>query len=190
MDETKIISAVLAGDDEAYGRLIERYQAGLVRYCLTITRDEDAAEDIAQEAFIRAYDKLDRYDARFKFSTWLYKIAHNLALKSLRRPPDLPFDEELGVAAEDRAAEADAVEEREAAVRRAVAGLSVNYQTVIHLHYWERREYAEIAEIMGVPATTVKTWLYRARQALKDRLGEVVGFDPDSDPDPGPDIGT
>lgn len=174
MNEQDTITAVLAGNDEAYGRLVERYQTGLVRYCFTIAKDADAAEDIAQEAFIRAYDKLNRYDPQYKFSTWLYKIAHNLALKSLRRPPDLPFDEELQLAVVDRAAEADEREEREAAVRRAVATLSVNYQTAIHLHYWERRDYEDVAEIMGVPSTTIKTWLYRARQELKEKCHGII----------------
>jgi len=175
MNEQDIITAVLAGNDEAYEQLVDRYQIGLVRYCFTIVHDADAADDIAQEAFIRAYNKLDHYDPKYKFSTWLYKIAHNLALESLRRPADLPYNDEVDMAAEDRATEADSLEAREEAVRQAVATLSVNYQTVIHLHYWEHKEYAEIGEILGVPSTTVKTWLYRARQELKGKCYEIIG---------------
>jgi RNA polymerase sigma-70 factor (ECF subfamily) len=167
MNEQEIIRRVLGGEDEAYGQLIERYQLGLVRYCFTITRDVDESEDIAQEAFIRAYDKLNQYNPDFRFSTWLYKIAHNLALKSLRRPSSLPLKEDLGLATDDNETEAREVEEREDAIRRAVTGLPVNYQSVIFLHYWEYRDYCEIAKIMGVPVTTIKNWLYRARQQLK-----------------------
>jgi len=167
MNEQEIILRVLGGEDNAYGQLIERYQLGLVRYCFTITRDVDESEDIAQEAFIRAYEKLNQYNPDFRFSTWLYKIAHNLALKSLRRPSHLPLNEDLELPADDSAADAREVEEREAAIRRAVFNLPVNYQAVIFLHYWEYRDYCEIAKIMGVPVTTIKNWLYRARQQLK-----------------------
>jgi RNA polymerase sigma-70 factor (ECF subfamily) len=169
MNEQEIIRRVISGDNDAYGQLIERYQPGLIRYCYTIVHDPDGAEDIAQEAFIRAYDKLNHYDPDFRFSTWLYKIAHNLALKSLRRRPDLQFDEDAGFTAYDHEQDVSDREDKEEAIRQAVAGLSVNYQSVIFLHYWERRDYTEIADIMGVPTTTIKNWLYRARQELKGK---------------------
>jgi RNA polymerase sigma-70 factor (ECF subfamily) len=175
MNEQELIATVIAGDDEAYGQLIERYQAGLVRYCFTVTRDEDAAEDIAQEAFIRVFEKLPSYKPEYKFSTWLYRIARNLALKSLRRQTALPLNDEIELVSDDQAVEAAATEEREAAVRAAVAALPANYREAVHLHYWERRDYAEVAEIMGVPSTTIKTWLYRARQELKEKCSGIIG---------------
>ncbi len=174
MDELAIIKRVTSGDDEAYGVLIETYQRGLIRYCYVITKDIDMAEDIAQEAFISAYEQLNKYDPKYKFSTWLYKIAHNKALKSLRKPPALPLEEDFEIPFEDQTQEKLDVEVRESTVRDAVASLPSHYQMAVNLHYWESKDYLEIAEIMNVPATTIKTWLYRARQQVKENCHELA----------------
>lgn len=174
MDEIATINRVIAGDVDSYGELIEAYQRGLVRYCYQITKDIDMAEDIAQEAFIAAYEGLSKYDPKFKFSTWLYKIAHNKALKSLRKPLVLPLEEDFDVPFEDHTQEKVEIEARESTVREAVAGLPEHYQMAINLHYWQKKDYEEIAEIMNVPATTVKTWLYRARQGVKEKCYELA----------------
>ncbi len=175
MNEPELIKQICAGDDAAYAQLIERYQRGLVRYCFTIVHDADAAEDIAQEAFIAAYDQLAKYQPEHSFSTWLYRIAHNKAINSLRRPEAVPLDTDAPIPHTDTTREAIEREDREAAVRRAVDRLPVNHRTVIHLHYWEHRPYHEIATVMGVPATTIKTWLFRARQQLKEDCHGIIG---------------
>lgn len=175
MNERELIKQIRAGDDAAYAHLIERYQRGLVRYCFTIVHDADSAEDIAQDAFITAYDQLSKYRPEHSFSTWLYRIAHNKAVNSLRRPEALPLDEDSQIPHTDATNEVIEREDREAAVRRAVDRLSVNYRTVIHLHYWEHRPYDEIAAVMGVPTTTIKTWLFRARQQLKEDCHGIIG---------------
>ncbi len=174
MDELAAIKRVIAGDDDSYGVLIETYQRGLIRYCYTITKDIDMAEDIAQDAFITAYEQLGKYDPKYKFSTWLYKIAHNKALKSLRTPPALPLDEDFDVPFEDHTEEKLEIEARESTVRAAVAKLPEHYQMAVNLHYWENKDYAEISEIMNVPSTTVKTWLYRARQEVKEKCNALA----------------
>ncbi len=174
MDELETIKRVKGGDDASYAELIEAYQRGLIRYCYTITKDIDVAEDIAQEAFIKAYEQIEKYDPKYKFSTWLYKIAHNGALKSLRKAPVLPFDEEVEIPFEDQTQDKIDIEVRESTVREAVSSLPQHYQMAVNLHYWEDKDYTEIAEIMSVPATTIKTWLYRARLAVKEKCYELA----------------
>jgi len=84
-DEHELITRILDGDEQAYGLLIDRYKEGPYRHCFRFMRDEDAAEDIAQATFIRAYLKLQEFDHIHAFSTWLYKIATNIALAEVRR---------------------------------------------------------------------------------------------------------
>ena len=92
-DEQELIAQILDGDEETYASLIDRYEEGLYRHCFRFTHDEDEAEDIAHEAFIEAFVHLDRYNPQFRFSTWLYKIATNLALTHLRKRRTVRLDE-------------------------------------------------------------------------------------------------
>lgn len=175
MEDQDLITQARKGDDAAYGQLVEKYQRGLVRYCYTIVHDADTAEDIAQETFIKAYSQLTKYNAAFGFSTWLYKIAHNVALNNIRKVTTLPLAEDYEIAYVDQVPEVLEREQREAKVRHALDGLPVNFRTAVHLHYWEHKTYEEIASVMQVPDTTVKTWLYRARQQLKEECHEIIG---------------
>ncbi len=175
MNDQTLIAQALKGDDAAYGQLIEQYQRGLVRYCFTITRDADSAEDVAQEAFIKAYSQLGKYKKEFGFSTWLYKIAHNIALNSIRKVAPLPLNDDYEIAYEDQTPGVMEREEREAKVRASLDALPVNYRTAIHLHYWDHLSYEEIGEVMQVPSTTIKTWLFRARQQIKEECHGIIG---------------
>ncbi len=174
MDEQTTIQLVLSGDDAAYGILIEQHQWGLIRFCFTITHDADQAEDIAQEAFIRAYNQLSNYDPSFRFSTWLYRIARNLALNHIRLATPLPLDGQLELQADNDHTQTLDREAREAQVRWAVDQLPEHYRSVIHLHYWDHQPYVAIAAVMGIPESTVKSWLYRARQQLKETCHGII----------------
>src|SRR4051812_40236041 len=95
-NEQELIAQILHGDIEKYAQLIDRYKNGLYLHCFSIVRDEVTAEDLAQEAFIQAYRKLKKYDEKYRFSTWLYKIATNKALDHLRKnSPQLLGSEEV-----------------------------------------------------------------------------------------------
>lgn len=168
-NETELIARILDGDDAAYTPLIDRYKQGLYRHCFRFTRDEDQAEDIAQETFIEAFIHLDRYNAKFRFSTWLYKIATNLALMHLRKRRDIRMDEdELDRVPSNLPDAEDLALYRE--LHEAVDALPLQYRTVISMHYWQGKSYREIAVRMGTSTGSVKGWMSRAKKQLKEVL--------------------
>lgn len=171
MNESAVIKEVLSGHKDAYAPLVDRYLPGLYIHLFALVKDEDSAHDLAQSAFIKAYDSLDRYNPKYRFSTWLYRIATNDALKHLKRQQRIGLDDIPEIPDTYDPLEATRVEQREARVRAAVGKLPLRYQTVISLYYWQNAPYAEIAIILGIPIGTVRTWLGRA----KDRLEELLG---------------
>jgi len=169
-NETAIIHAVLAGNTDAYAALVERYQVGLIIHCDRIVGGRDDAEDIAQKAFLKAYQQLATFEPlRSRFSTWLYRIATNLAIDLLRaRKPTVSIDA-LQLPAPPDPALSEAQVARE--TRAAVASLkNPDQRRVIKAYYWEGKKYEEIASEMKVPVNTIKSWLRRAKQQLKEKL--------------------
>jgi RNA polymerase sigma-70 factor (ECF subfamily) len=171
MSEQELIAQINAGDPDAFGFFVEQYYRGLFNHLYLMVKEPDWAEDLTQEAFVKAYLQLHRYDSRYRFSTWLYRIGTNGALNSLRRRQAVSLDDIPELPDAYDAAAAGQVEAREAAVRGAVARLPLKYQTVVSLHYWQDLTYEEAALALGVPVGTVKTWLHRAKQLLKQDLG-------------------
>jgi RNA polymerase sigma-70 factor (ECF subfamily) len=172
MNEIKIIEQVCAGDLELYGRLIERYRVGLIIHCDRLLGDREEAEDIAQRAFIKAYEKLDDFDGKkARYSTWLYRIATNMALDRLKAQKRIvPADMEdiEGAGALDAALMHD---ETIREVRTAVLKLMPPEQRrAIEAFYWDGKSYQAIADEMGVSINTVKSWIRRAKQQLRSDL--------------------
>ena len=168
-NEQELIARIVGGEGELYGELIDRYKTGLYYHCFAIVRDEDRAEDVAQEAFIQAYRQLAKYDSAYRFSTWLYKIATHKAIDALRTKQTVPLDDETldSIASNLPPTERQAIHRE---LHDAVAALPDKYRTVISLHYWQGKSYEEIAVIMDAPEGSVKGWLYRAKQQLKEAL--------------------
>jgi len=168
------VKLCLAGDADAYAVLVERYGGRVYNLALRITDDPDAAKDCAQEAFIRAYRALHRYDPSLPFAPWILRIATNTSLNHLRRwhahqdpvedPPDAPTEPEEGP-------EATAVRRDEVAeVVAAMAELPPAYRAALTLRHMQQLSYQEVADALSLPLGTVKTHLHRARAALKRRL--------------------
>lgn len=168
-DETKLIARILRDDEAAYGELIDRYKEGLYRHCFRFTQNEDDAEDIAQQAFIDAYVHLDRYDSRYRFSTWLYKIATNLALTHLRKRRDLKLSDKEISAIISNAPDAEQLALHEE-LRGAVSKLPRQQRTAVELHYWQGKPYDTIAAQMGTSTGTVKSWISRAKKRLREAV--------------------
>ncbi|NLG63059.1 MAG: sigma-70 family RNA polymerase sigma factor, partial [Candidatus Cloacimonetes bacterium] len=174
------------GRETAYRELIDRYQKPVFSLVYRLVRDRELAEDLAQETFIKVLNALDRYDPRYKFSSWIFKIAHNTALDQLRRknPVTLSLDgsPHARTAAEVEATtltpasgdenpeEYTASKELGAEIERAIGLLRPEYRTAIVLCHVEGRPYEEIAQIMDVPLGTVKTFIHRARKELMKEL--------------------
>jgi len=161
---------VLSGDKESYRLLVERYQEGLVRYCYSLCLDEACANDVAQQAFINAYDKLESYNSKYAFSTWLYAIARNLALREIKqRQKHQPIEDQM---ADERAPTQDRLDKKteDRQVHDALRSLRAEWREVIHFYYWEDKSYVEVAEIMGKPLNTIKVWMRRAKRQLEKEL--------------------
>jgi RNA polymerase sigma-70 factor (ECF subfamily) len=171
MNETQVIHHVLDGNPEAYADLVKRYHIGLIIHCERLVGNRDDAEDVAQEAFIKAYGNLKKFNPqRSHFSTWLYKIATNLALDHLRKHKRQIQVEDIELVAE--ATEPVFLEEeRQAAVRRAVNILEPpEYKQAIEAYYWRGLSYEQIAKEMDKPINTIGTYIRRAKSRLKGEL--------------------
>lgn len=175
--EKAIIAEILDGNPEPYRQLVERYHRGLIQHLYNIVYDGNAAEDLAQEAFIKAYEKLAQYNDAYAYSTWLYKIADNLAFRYLRQAKQT---QDIDVIEETVSDDGPSLEETVDAsvtgdaVRGAVRKLPIEYRQAIILYYWDGKSYEEIAAIMDRPVGTIRTWLHRAKEHLRKELyGQV-----------------
>ena len=169
-DEAELIAQSLNGNHEAYAELVDRYKNALYHHCFAIVRDEDVAEDIAQDTFIAAYYKLNLYKPQYKLSTWLFKIATNKALNYLKKPGrETRADDEL--IANIASSQLGPSEEAEASeLHTAVRNLPPKYRAVISLYYWHGLDYRETARALGVPSGTIKGWMSRAKLQLRKEL--------------------
>jgi len=169
-DEPELIARSLGGDTEAYGQLVNRYKDAIYHHCFAILRDEDAAEDMAQEAFITAYYQLKKYKSDYKFSTWLFKVSTNKCLNHIRRTVREVRASETAVdgIVSDGPTPHKVAEVGE--LRQAVNCLPPKYRAVISLHYWQGLEYKDIALAMEAPLNSVRVWLLRAKQQLRKEL--------------------
>lgn len=168
IDEPRLIANILSGDKDDYRHLVDRYKNDVYRHCFYILRDEDTAEDMAQEAFIKAYKYLPRYDAtKASFKTWLFTISTRECLSNLRRSKHLPLENEEVAISTHTPVDQQA---KELEVYEAVRRLRPKYRTVIVLHYWQGYSYEKIAETMNVPIGTIRGWIFRAKKELKEAL--------------------
>lgn len=167
-NERELIVQILDGDEQLYGVLIDRYKEGLYRHCFRIMRDEYVAEDVAQEAFIKAYVKLASFDRVHAFSTWLYKIATNIALGELRRKRPGLLDEKVLelLPGESNATDLARYSELYCAIER----LPEKHKQAIKLHYFKGKKYEQIAEEMDTSIGSIKAWTSRAKKQLKEML--------------------
>ncbi len=170
MDEPELIAQSLAGNTEAYSQLVDRYKNAIYHHCFAIVRDEDTAEDMAQEAFIAAYYQLKRYDAQYRFSTWLFKISTNKCLNQLRSSAKTAVldDDLLDTLATSEPSPHQKAEMHE--LRELVEQLPPTYRAVISLYYWHGLGYADIATAMDAPLNSVRVWLLRAKNTLRKEL--------------------
>jgi len=170
----------LAGSEAAYRELVTRYATPAVNFVHRIVRDRGLAEDLAQEGFLRVYQRLHTYDPDRKFSSWFFQVLRNITIDYLRvnRVPTASLDElqEEGNrgASVDRESVSpeEAAEQGELAIAMAAAlsRIRPEYRECVVLRYQEGLTHPEIAEILGLPAGTVKTHLHRARKELADIL--------------------
>ena len=170
------VARVLAGDVSAFESIVRRWQHPLINLAYRFCRDRGRAEDMAQDAFLRAYRSLASWRRDAVFSTWLFALATNLYRSEIRRLPPLaaPLDE--GLATLDRHAVEPIVDEERRArvIRNAVLALPAKYRDVLTLFYFHGMDIAASAASLGVPEGTVKARLSRGRDILRSKLPTLL----------------
>jgi RNA polymerase sigma-70 factor, ECF subfamily len=186
LDDRTLVSRIVEGDRDLFSTLVTRYEKRVVNYVYRITHRYEEAHDLAQEIFVKVYLALDRYDPKYQFSTWLFRIAQNSAIDALRKKSivEVPLarpteDEPSGKEREFADAGVSpyrALKNKQlsAAIDRAVDKLPADYRELIQLRHFAEMSYEEIASMKKLPLGTVKNKLFRARNLLKDALGSFV----------------
>ena len=180
--DAELVVRALSGREDGFEELVRRYQRPIVAYVYRMVGDYDAALDLAQEVFIKVYNSLGRYRPEFKFSTWIYRIAHNAAIDHLRRQGASRTEEmevageggstfEKPLASKSLTPEQETERgERRAEIEEVVAKLPPAYRELIVLRHSHDLSYDEIAEVTGLPLGTVKNRIFRAREAMRELL--------------------
>ena len=176
----ELVRTALAGRESGFEELVRRYQRPIAAYVYRMVGDYDAALDLTQEVFIKVYNSLARYRSEFKFSTWIYKIAHNAAIDYLRRHTVREQALAGSVDGERRETTIESrrltpeqeseKKERRSEIESVVQLLPAAYRELIALRHSHDLSYDEIAEVTGLPLGTVKNRLFRAREAMRDQL--------------------
>jgi len=177
MNDLQWIQSAKKGDEDAYAELVRRHSAGLHRAVARILADDTEAWDVVQMAFLRAWQKLDRYDSRYRFTTWLYRIGTNLAIDLLRsrtsreRAHKAGSEHRLRLVGNGEGAGLRAEsQEADGILRQLVGVLTPQQRSAFVLREMEGLETAEVADVLGCSATTVRNHIFQARKALRREL--------------------
>ncbi|HKR22470.1 MAG TPA: sigma-70 family RNA polymerase sigma factor [Pyrinomonadaceae bacterium] len=177
-----LVASAVGGVEGSFEELVRRYQRPISAYVYRMVGNYESALDLTQEIFIKVYNSLNRYRSEFKFSTWIYKIAHNAAVDHLRRTAtreqslvvgsegeqfDLPI--ESGRLSPEQESEQ---RERRVEIETVVRALPANYRELIILRHSQDLSYEEIVEVTGLPLGTVKNRLFRAREMMRQQFVE------------------
>jgi len=180
--EARLARKALKGDQQAFAEIVGLYQDKLYHMAFRMLGSRQEAEDVVQEAFLRVYRNLDRYDEGMKFSTWIYRIATNLCIDRLRkRKATYSLDAESAehegldgyavIPNDDRTPESEMLlSETQRIVRQAIETLPAKYKSVMVLRYLHDLSLQEIGEVLDMPVTTVKTRVHRGREFLRKKL--------------------
>jgi RNA polymerase sigma-70 factor, ECF subfamily len=186
LPDADVVALALEGRDAAHRELIKRYERPVFSLVFRMVRDRELAEDLTQDTFVKVLSHLDRYRTDFKFSSWLFKIANNVAIDHLRRrqldtvsidgsphamTPDAVEASRFDISdASENALDEMQAKELGSAIEQAISGLRPEYRSCILLRHVEGRSYEEIASTLDLPLGTVKTYIHRARHELRRAL--------------------
>lgn len=172
IDDRAVVNQVLAGDTAAFAALVRRWQTPLINLAWRFCRDRGRAEDMAQEAFLRAFRNLAQWRGESAFSTWLFAIAANVYRTELKRVPAMtlslddiadPPDHRYAPTAADDA-------QQEESLRKAVLALPSKYRDAVLLFYFHEQDVPQAARTLGVPEGTLKARLFRGRELLRSKF--------------------
>jgi len=180
IDES-LVRRSLEGEEDAFGELVNSYQRRLTSYLFQLVGNFDIAQELSQEAFIRAWSALDRFNPAYRFSTWLFRIGHNLAIDSLRKKRlkttslhvGAAFGDEREITPPDEGKDPlQHLENSEMGshLRRAINSLRSEYRELVLLRHFAGLSYQEIADFMKMPLGTIKNKLFRAHSVLRKEM--------------------
>ena len=183
--DEELVAAILDGEAALYTDLVERYRGRIVNYVNRFLGNFEESEELTQEVFLRVYRALDRYNPRYRFSTWLFRVARNASIDLIRkRRLKLVPMQRVAPDGQAREREFESEErdpyrvmrnlERRDAIGAAIDGLRDDYRELIQLRHFAEMTYEEIAEFKGMPLGTVKNKLFRGRRMLKARLADYL----------------
>ena len=184
--DVQLMLDVKAGDEVSFGLLLAKYRSPLINFLYRMVRDAATAEDLAQEVFLRVYRARRQYSPSAKFTTWLFRIATNLALNSVRdnryKRMELSLDAPAEVdeaprevpAREKRIDEYMLERDRSEVIRRAIGALPEKQRAAVLLHKYEEMDYSEIAKILECSESALKSLLFRAYETLRVQLAPLV----------------
>ena len=189
LPDADVVALAQQGREAAYRELVRRYERPVFSLVYRMVRDRETAEDLAQDTFVKVLNNVERYRPEFKFSSWLFKIANNVAIDHLRKRQldtiSTDGSRHATTASEVEATSFEVVEggqnaleqlasrELGEAIERAVANLRPQYRSCILLRHVEGRSYEEIAQMLDLPLGTVKTYIHRARHELRRELSHL-----------------
>lgn len=187
--DVQLMLEAKAGNDASFEHLLQRYRTPLVNFLYRMVRDSATAEDLAQEVFLRVYRARHGYEASAKFTTWLFRIATNLALNRIRDTRHQQMEISLDANSADDDAPAIELPARElrvdqylieqdrtALIRRAVDALPQKQRIAVLLHKYEEMDYFEIAKVLDCSDAALKSLLFRAYETLRVQLAPLVGL--------------
>ncbi len=184
--DEEYVTRSLAGDRPAFENLVRRHQKGLVNHLFRLTGQLDTARDLAQEVFIKVYTSLATFDPRFRFTTWMYRIASNCAIDHLRKKRPLTCsisatasetDDREFAGNEPTPHQVLRFREVEVRLEEAIQSLPSSYRQLILLRHQQHCRYDEIARITSLPIGTVKNRIFRAREILRVQLSDILKAD-------------
>ncbi len=185
--DSTVIASALAGDQDAYAQILARYRGPLFHMLLKMVHNKEEAEDLTQEAFMKAFRALASFNEEYAFSTWLYKIAANNCIDYLRKKRLQTFSYNKPIASKEGELQREYADETVATdkpmldsektrmINLAIDDLPPKYKTAIELRHKEELSYEDIAQKLNIPLGTVKARIFRAREMLKRKLkGKIL----------------
>lgn len=168
--DAALVEASLGGDTRAFGTLMDKYEKKLFNTALRILGDEEDAMDATQNAFVKVYEKLDRFDSSYRFFSWIYRILLNESYNVLNHRKRFDKLDSGIIQASSNPEEAYSDVEAGAMIEEAVMALKPDYRVVVVLKHFQGMSYREMSDVVGIPEKTIKSRLFEARRQLKEIL--------------------
>jgi RNA polymerase sigma-70 factor (ECF subfamily) len=177
--DSALIHRTQSGETDAYGELVTRYQQSVFNICYRLLGNYRDAEDMTQNTFIRAYQRLDSFDNQKAFGPWIRKIATNLSINTFQKhyPDIVPYEDgyqQTTLKNEPTPEELYSQSEQKKSIHKAILGLPSKHRVIIELRHYQQLSYQEIAETLSIPLSDVKSYLFRGRKLLAERLKEYA----------------